>query len=57
MGKRIITNFVSEIDELLMTFDQQHPEKSDSQLREIKKHERVARLRDIADDNSDKWDF
>ena len=37
--------YVSPIDKFYFKFDATHA-KSDSQLKEIKKHERIARLRD-----------
>lgn len=40
--------FVSEIDNFLTQFDQSHPEKSQSQEKEIAKHARIAQLRDNA---------
>ena len=40
--------FVSEIDEFLTQFDQSHPEKSQSQQKEMAKHARIAQLRDSA---------
>ncbi|MES2204835.1 MAG: CBU_0585 family protein [Pseudomonadota bacterium] len=40
--------FVSEIDDFLIQFDQSHPEKSQSQKKEIAKHARIAQLRDGA---------
>ena len=39
--------FVSLYDKFFFEFDAQH-EKSESQLKEIKKHERIAKLRDDA---------
>lgn len=46
--------YISPIDHFLYDFDQEH-EKTQSQLKEIKKHERIAKLRDDAnfgvDDN------
>lgn len=38
--------YVSEIDQFLKTYDQQHPEKSASQQKEIAKHQRIAQMRD-----------
>jgi hypothetical protein len=35
--------FVSEIDQLLLTFDTQHPELSESQKKEKAKHEHIYR--------------
>ena len=40
--------YVSEIDDFLTQFDQSHPEKSQSQQKEIAKHARIAQLRDNA---------
>ena len=42
-------NFVSEIDQFLAEFDKRHPQQSPSQQYEIKKYERIARLRDQAE--------
>lgn len=50
--------YVSPYDKFLYTFDAEH-EKSESQLKEIKKHQRIAYLRDNAkrDDSQDEiWD-
>lgn len=40
--------FVSEVDKFIADYDKQHPEKSASQLEDIKKSERIAKLRDHA---------
>lgn len=40
--------YISEIDQFLKTYDQEHPEKSLSQQREISKHQRIAEMRDHA---------
>ena len=50
---KIVTNYVSEIDKFLQTFDRQHPEKSLSQQREIAKHKRIQQLRDRACQSAD----
>lgn len=42
--------YVSPYDRFLFEFDASH-EPSESQLKEIKKHERIALLRDHADSN------
>ncbi len=42
----ILTNYVSEIDQLLQLFDQEHPELSNSQRKEHHKALRVSFLRD-----------
>ncbi len=47
MIRRKIVGYVSEIDKMLKTFNQTHP-KSESQLAEIKKYERIYKLRDEA---------
>jgi hypothetical protein len=38
-------SYISPIDTFLYTFDRDH-KKSESQIKEIKKHQRIARLRD-----------
>lgn len=45
--------YVSPYDKFLFEFDLKH-EKSNSQLKEIKKHERIARLRDDRDAEDEK---
>lgn len=45
MFRRKKVGFVSEIDQMLTEFDQTHP-KSASQIAEIKKHEKIANMRD-----------
>jgi hypothetical protein len=52
--RKIKTNFVSELDQFLKKFDEEHPELSKSQQAEIKKHQRVAKLRD--DENREEDD-
>lgn len=39
-------SYISELDKFLAEFDSQHLEKSNSQLKEMSKHQRVANLRD-----------
>lgn len=46
MRPKINRKFVSEIDQFLAEFDKTHPQKSVSQLEEIKKHEQIFKLRD-----------
>lgn len=46
--QRIDTSFVSELDKFIQQFDVEHPEKSESQIADIKKSDRVAKLRDHA---------
>jgi len=51
--------FVSDAEKFLYEFDKTHPEKSDSQLKEIKKHDRIAHLRDHVvkeDDKGKLWE-
>lgn len=51
-------HFISEYDKFLRAFDDKHPEKTKSQLKEINKHNRLAKLRDdadAADDNDAIW--
>ncbi len=45
MIRRKIVGYVSEIDKMLTAFDQTYP-KSESQLAEIQKYERIYKLRD-----------
>ena len=44
--QKIDKSFISDIDIFLNKFDQTHPEKSESQKKEIEKHERIFKLRD-----------
>lgn len=44
--QKIDKSFISDIDKFLNEFDQAHPKKSDSQKKEIEKHERIFKLRD-----------
>lgn len=43
---KLAYNHVSETDQLLKIFDEQHPAPSRSQQREIAKHAQIAKLRD-----------
>lgn len=43
---KILTRYVSEIDQFLQEFDQKNPKLSLSQQKEIAKHQRVQTLRD-----------
>ena len=45
--------YVSDIDQFLKDFDHNHPEKTESQRHEIKKHERVFRKRDCKIEDED----
>ncbi|MDF2868294.1 MAG: hypothetical protein K0S11_1764 [Gammaproteobacteria bacterium] len=45
-------SYISELDQFLMEFDSQHRKKSAAQLKEINKHQRVANLRDQAQDTA-----
>lgn len=49
MMKKIDKSYVSPLDEFMAEYDKQHPKKSVSQEKEIKKAARVARLRDMVD--------
>lgn len=46
--QRINKSYVSELDQFIQEFDQAHPEKSASQIADIKKADRVSQLRDYA---------
>lgn len=46
MMKKINTSYISPLDEFMAEFDQENPKKSESQKKEIKKYERIGRLRD-----------
>lgn len=46
--QRVDKSFVSELDQFIQQFDLDHPEKSDSQIADIKKHQRISQLRDNA---------
>ncbi len=46
--QRINRSFVSELDQFIQEFDQARPEKSASQIADIKKADRVSQLRDNA---------
>lgn len=46
--QRIDRSFVSELDQFISEFDQKHPEKSASQIKNINKHNRISQLRDHA---------
>ncbi len=44
--------YISPYDKLIFEFDATHP-KSESQLKEINKHKRIARLRDNAENRQE----
>lgn len=46
MSTPLKRNYVSELDQFLQSFDQDHSKKSASQQREIEKHQRIAQCRD-----------
>ncbi len=51
--------YVSDAEKFLYEFDKTHPDKSASQLKEIKKHQRIAQLRDkpVKDESKNKlWE-
>lgn len=59
MSKQQDKNFVSDLDKFLQAWDEQHPELSASQQKEIKKHKRVQQLRDhitAADEEHKIWE-
>lgn len=43
--------YISPVDLFLLEFNRQHPEKSQSQLKEIKKHQKLSLLRNNKDSN------
>jgi hypothetical protein len=43
---KILRHYVSEIDNFLTQFDQEHPERSLSQQKEVAKFQRIYHLRD-----------
>lgn len=53
MFKKRMRYYVSDIDQFLKDFDHNHPEKTESQRHEIKKHERVFRKRDCKIEDED----
>lgn len=44
--RRIDTNFVSDIDRFLIDYDKHHHGRSNSQRKEIKKHQKIFEKRD-----------
>ena len=52
MFRQKIVGYVSEVDRMFETFDKTHA-KSDSQLAEMKKYERIYQLRDHENVNQD----
>lgn len=48
--RRKIVGYVSEVDKMIEQFDKTHP-KSESQLAEIKKYEKIYQLRDHTTEN------
>lgn len=47
--KPMLSNYVSEIDQVLQQFDKTHPPLSTSQRKEIEKYRRIYALRDTID--------
>ena len=47
--KPMLTNYVSEIDQVLQQFDKANPNLSKSQLKEIENYRRIYFLRDSVD--------
>jgi hypothetical protein len=54
MSTSLKRDYVSELDQFLQDFDQQHPVKSASQQREIAKHKNIAEQRDHAIEKTSK---
>lgn len=48
LAKILPQYYVNPLDQFIMQFDQQHPQRSASQLAEIKKFKRIDYLRDHA---------
>lgn len=57
--KKLEKNYVSEIDRFLAEFDAAHPELSPSQQAEVALHQKIAQLRDKAENQTggDPFDF
>lgn len=49
MSNKILRDYVSEVDQFLEKFDQEHPKPSPSQKKEIDKYRRIYQLRDEED--------
>jgi hypothetical protein len=45
----ILRNYVSDLDQFLQEFNQQHPQLSQTQQQEVTKYRRIYRLRDEHD--------
>ncbi|OGT29926.1 MAG: hypothetical protein A3E87_09310 [Gammaproteobacteria bacterium RIFCSPHIGHO2_12_FULL_35_23] len=58
MFKKRLTNYVSELDVFLKTFDSIHPQPSASQAHEMAKHLKIVQLRDNKQEASkqDLWE-
>lgn len=57
MFKKRMRHYVSDIDQFLKDFDRNHPEKTQSQIEEVKKHKRVFYRRDHkVNDNDIPWE-
>lgn len=52
--RKPIAGYESDIDKFLAQFNAKHPEKSQSQIAEIKKYERIFWLRDHAERKEEK---
>lgn len=51
---KMLTNYVSPIDKFLNRFDEEHPQLSKSQKKEIAKYKRIYALRDDANHPDEK---
>ena len=54
MLKRRNKKFVSELDKFLAEFDQKNSDRSNSQMSEFNKHQRIAALRDVPQEQANK---
>jgi len=54
---KILESYVSEIDQFMQKFDQEHPALSQSQKKEIEKYDRIYFLRDAENRGDEKKDI
>lgn len=56
-GKKLLKNYVSGIDNFMRGFEQKRKSKTDSQMKEIDKHQKIAYKRDneVEDKQTDIW--
>ena len=55
--RKLDKHYVSETDKFLQEFDKRHPIKSDTQVKEIAKHEPIFKLRDEALPEDEEGEF